>query len=82
MLEKISSQIKHGYTVLSDPFDYARGKKTVDLPLYEKDIRQKLRTLGFSITKKTIIPSMINWTLKINPRTKLVYKVDLVIGKK
>ena len=82
MLEKISSQIKHGYTVLSDPFEYARGKKTVDLPLYEKDIRQKLRTLGFSITKKTIIPSMINWTLKINPRTKLVYKVDLVIGKK
>ncbi len=82
MLEIISSQIKRGHIVFSDPYDYARGKKTVDLPLYEKDIRQKLRALGFSITKKTVIPSMINWALKINPRTKLVYKVDVVIGKK
>ena len=82
ILEKISSNIQHGHIVLSDPYDYVRGKKTVNQPLYEKDIRQKLRTLGFSITNKTNSPSMINWILKINPRTKVLYKVDIIVGKK
>ena len=82
ILEKISSHVVSGYTVLSDPYDYIRGEKTVNLPLYEKDVRQKLKLLGFSIINKTNIPSSVNWTLKINPRTKLIYKVDIIIGKK
>ena len=82
ILEKISSHVVSGYTVLSDPYDYIRGKKTVNVPLYEKDVRQKLKLLGFSIINKTNIPSSVNWTLKINPRTKLIYKVDIIIGKK
>ena len=82
ILEKISSHVVSGYTVLSDPYDYMRGKNTVNFPLYEKDVRQKLKLLGFSIINKTNIPSSVNWTLKINPRTKLIYKVDIIIGKK
>ena len=42
----------------------------------------ELQKLGFSITNKTNTSSSINWILNINPRTKLIYKVDIVIGKK
>ena len=68
--------------LLTDPYDYVRGKSSVKSPLYEKDVRQKLKKSGFLITNKTNTPSSINWILKINPRTKLIYKVDIIIGKK
>ena len=82
ILETISKQIKNGYVILTDPYDYTRGKNSVKTPLYTKDVRKKLRSIGFTIAKKTNQPSYINWTLKINPRTKLVYQVDLIVGKK
>jgi len=82
ILETISKQIKDGYIIVTDPYDYTRGKNSVKSPLYSKDVRKKLRSIGFVITKKTNQPSYINWTLKINPRTKLVYQVDLIVGKK
>jgi len=82
ILETISKQIENGYIVITDPYDYTRGKKSVKSPLYSKDVRKKLRSLDFVITKKTNQPSYINWTLKINSRTKLVYQVDLIVGKK
>ena len=82
MLKCISKQISTGYTIITDPYDYVRGKNSVKFPLYENDVRTQLRNFGFSIIKKTNISSSINWHLKINPRTKLVYKVDLIIGKK
>jgi len=82
ILETISKQIKNGYVILTDPYDYTRGKNSVKTPLYTKDVRKKLRSNGFTIAKKTNQPSYINWTLKINPRTKLVYQVDLIVGKK
>jgi hypothetical protein len=82
MLESISKQLSSGHVLLTDPYDYDRGNNSVRLPLYEKDVRQKLQRLGFSITNKTNTSSSINWILNINPRTKLIYKVDIVIGKK
>ena len=82
ILETISKQIENGYVILTDPYDYTRGKNSVKTPLYTKDVRKKLRSIGFTIAKKTNQPSYINWTLKINPRTKLVYQVDLIMGKK
>jgi len=82
MLETMSKQIERGYILLTDPYDYARGKNSVKFPLYAKDVRKKLRSVGFSITKKTNQPNFINWTLKINPRIKLVYQADLIVGKK
>ena len=82
LLQSISKQISNGYVILTDPYDYVRGKSSVKSPLYEKDVRQKLKKSGFLITNKTNTPSSINWILKINPRTKLIYKVDIIIGKK
>ena len=81
IVEKIS-YAANNYIVISDPYDYVRGKNTVNFPIFENDLRKKIRSYGFSITHKTNIPSLINWTLKINPRTKLIYKVDMIVAKK
>jgi 2-polyprenyl-3-methyl-5-hydroxy-6-metoxy-1,4-benzoquinol methylase/uncharacterized protein YbaR (Trm112 family) len=78
----LSSQISNGIIFLSDPYDYERGGKSVKSPLYENQLRQILIHNGFNITKNTLLPSKIIWNLKINERTKLQYKVDLIIGKK
>jgi uncharacterized protein YbaR (Trm112 family) len=75
-------QVKHGYIIISDPYDYDRGKNSVRTPLYENDIRKKLHNLGLSIVYNTKKPNYFSWNLKINSRTSLNYKVDLVIGKK
>ena len=82
LLEIISKQIDDGYVIITDPYDYTRGKASIKIPLYAKDVRKKLRDVGFTIIKKTNQVSFINWILKINSRTKLVYQNDLIIGKK
>jgi len=78
----ISSQIRNGTLFLSDPYDYDRGKNSVKHPLNEKQIRKILHQKNFVITKKTKVPSNIIWNLKINDRTNLVYKVDIIHAKK
>ena len=82
LLKIISSQISNGLVFLSDPYDYDRGKNSVKKPLNEKQIRETLRLNKFQITKTTKTPSKINWNLKINERTQLNYKVDIIIAKK
>jgi 2-polyprenyl-3-methyl-5-hydroxy-6-metoxy-1,4-benzoquinol methylase/uncharacterized protein YbaR (Trm112 family) len=82
LIKIISSQIKNGTVVLSDPFDFERGKNTVKNPLYEKTLRNELRKHGFAISSQTRKPSYISWNLNINKRSRLNYKVDLIIGKK
>ena len=82
LLTIISKQVKHGYIVISDPYDYDRGKNSVINPLYENDVRKKIHNLGMLIVHGTNIPSSINWNLKINSRTILNYKVDLIIAKR
>ena len=75
-------QVKHGYIIISDPYDYERGKYSVNRPLYENEIRKEIKNLGMKIVQQTKTPSSFSWNLKINPRTILNYKVDLVIAKK
>tara|TARA_B100000029_G_scaffold410664_1_gene412657 strand:- start:32 stop:910 length:879 start_codon:yes stop_codon:yes gene_type:complete len=82
LLNTISSQIRNGLIFLSDPYDYDRGKNSVKHPLYEKQIREILIQKKFHITKSTKTPSNTNWTLKINKRTNLVYKVDVISARK
>jgi len=82
LIKVISSQIKNGMVVLSDPFDFERGKNSVKNPLYEKTLRDELRKYGFAISSQTRKPSHISWNLNINKRSRLNYKVDLIIGKK
>ena len=81
-LKQISEQISSGYFVITDPYDFDRGVNSVKTPLDESTLRTILENLGFKIMPKTRKPSYIPWTLKLNPRTTLNYKVDLVIGIK
>ena len=81
-LTHVASKVEGGSLVISDPYDYDRGKNSVKGPLDEKSLRQNLKNLGFKISKHTINPSKIPWMLNLNPRTTLNYKVDLVIAKK
>jgi 2-polyprenyl-3-methyl-5-hydroxy-6-metoxy-1,4-benzoquinol methylase len=82
LLKTISKQISNGFIFLSDPYDYDRGKNSVKNPLDENQIRKILRQNKFQITKTTKKPSKINWNLKINDRTQLNYKVDIILARK
>ena len=82
LLKIISNQISNGFIFLSDPYDYERGKNSVKNPLDENQIREILYQNGFQISKTTKTPSKINWNLKINERTQLNYKVDIIIARK
>jgi 2-polyprenyl-3-methyl-5-hydroxy-6-metoxy-1,4-benzoquinol methylase/uncharacterized protein YbaR (Trm112 family) len=83
LLESLSSQVrKGGSLIMSDPYDFERGEKSVKEPLYEKSIRNELVHLGFSISKETKKPTFLSWNLKLHKRATLQYKVDLIVGKK
>ena len=82
LLKTIFKQISNGFIFLSDPYDYDRGKNSVKNPLNENQIREILCQNGFQISKTTKPPSKINWNLKINERTQLNYKVDIIIARK
>jgi 2-polyprenyl-3-methyl-5-hydroxy-6-metoxy-1,4-benzoquinol methylase/uncharacterized protein YbaR (Trm112 family) len=81
-LKQISNQIQRGYLIISDPYDNDRGKNSVKTPLDENTLRQNLKNLKFKIISGTDYPSKITWNLKLNPRTTLNYKVDLVVAEK
>ena len=81
-LNQITDQIKNGYLLITDPYDYDRGKNSVKQPLNEKTLRKDLRKFGFKIILGTDKPSNLTWNLKLNPRAELHYKVDLVIAQK
>ena len=82
LLKYISQQILKGHFVISDPYDFDRGKNSVKKPLDELTLRTSLEELGFTIFVKTKKPSYLTWNLKLNPRSTLNYKVDLIIAKK
>ena len=82
LLQHVSKQILKGNFVISDPYDFDRGKNSVKKPLDELALRTSLEALGFAITVKTKKPSYLTWNLKLNLRTTLNYKVDLIIAKK
>lgn len=82
LLQHVSKQILKGNFVISDPYDFDRGKNTAKKPLDELALRANLEEMGFAITVKTKKPSYLTWNLKLNSRTTLNYKVDLIIAKK
>jgi 2-polyprenyl-3-methyl-5-hydroxy-6-metoxy-1,4-benzoquinol methylase/uncharacterized protein YbaR (Trm112 family) len=83
LLKLPSRQIrKGGWLVLSDPYDFERGARSVREPLYEDSIRKELLRYGLAISKQTRKPSHIPWSLKLHKRALLQYKVDLIVGKK
>jgi len=82
LLKHISQQIPKGNFVISDPYDFDRGKNSVKKPLDELTLRTSLEELGFTIAVKTKKSSYLTWNLKLNLRSTLNYKVDLIIAKK
>ena len=82
LVKIISKQILSGLVFLSDPYDYDRGKNSVNNPLDENQIREILVKNRFKIIKNTKEPANLNWNLTINDRTRLNYKVDLIIARK
>ncbi len=79
-LKQVEKQTKN-YLVLSDPYDYERGIRTVKKPLEEKTLRNYLKQLGFKISSNTKTPSHVPWNLRLNPRASLNYKTDVVVAK-
>jgi len=82
LLKHISKQIKKGFFIISDPYDFDRGENSVKTPIDEESLRENLEKLGFSIIANTKNPSFHPWNLRLNLRSTLNYRVDLIIANK
>jgi len=81
-LVKIAAKQTKGTLVVSDPYDYDRGQHSVKNPFTPQALRTELQKNHFRISSETKKPSFIPWNLSLNPRTRLNYRVDLVVCKK
>ena len=79
-LKVVSSQV-NGTLIISDPYDFERGKNSVKIRLDSKSIRDELKKLGFVFIQKTEKPSFLPWKLNINERLSLHYRADLIIAR-
>lgn len=82
LIKTISSQIQRGHVIISDPYDFERGKNSVKHAVNEKELRDELKKHSFTISNDTKKPSFIPWILHIAKRTELKYLVDVVVAKK
>lgn len=79
-LLKIISHQTRRFVMLSDPYDYERGKNSVKVKLDAQSLRLQLTKMGFKFLQNTNKPSFIPWKLIVNPRLELNYKVDLILA--
>jgi 2-polyprenyl-3-methyl-5-hydroxy-6-metoxy-1,4-benzoquinol methylase len=83
LLQILACHTKKGGTIiLTDPYDYERGTKSVKEPLYEDTMRKEITKLGFAISKSTKKPSHIPWNLELHNRASLQYLVDVISARK
>ena len=80
-LLKIIGAQSRKFVLLSDPYDYDRGKNSVKIKLDEKTLRSKLEQIGFQLIDGTDKPSFVSWKLRVNPRLELYYKTDLILAR-
>jgi hypothetical protein len=81
-LIKIINGQTQTYIILSDPYDFERGKGSVKIKLDARSVRSQFSHLGFQFLQKTAKPSFIPWKLYVNQRLGLHYKVDLIVAKR
>lgn len=81
LLQSMASRAAR-YVVVADPYDYARGDRTVSEPMDGTAVRRLLNGMGFDMISGTASPSFVPWSLRISPRTTIRYLVDLVIGER
>ena len=79
-LLKIIGKQSRKFVILSDPYDYDRGKNSVKIRLDEKTLRSKIKQMGFKLIAGTSRPSFILWKLRVNPRLELNYRADLILA--
>ena len=79
-LKVVSSQV-NGILMISDPYDFERGKNSVKIRIDSKSIRNELEKLDYVFIQNTEKPSFLPWKLNINERLSLHYKVDLIIAR-
>lgn len=79
LLKTIGLQARQ-FVILSDPYDYERGKSSVKTRLDGKSLRKKLEQMGFKLTTDTSKPCFVSWNLDVNPRLELNYKVDVILA--
>lgn len=79
-LLKILRRQTRRFVLLSDPYDYERGKNSVKVKLDAKSLRLEMHKMGFRFLQHTTKPSFIPWKLIVNSRLDLNYKVDLILA--
>lgn len=70
------------FLILSDPYDFERGENSVKSKTSPQELRSKLQDLGFTLIQNTRRPNHIPWSLEINSRLTLNYRVDLLVAQK
>lgn len=81
LLHVVSRQTKK-FLVLSDPYDFERGKRSVKAKTTPEELRLLVKGIGFKLIQNTTRPNYIPWKLNVNPRLSLNYKVDLIVAQK
>ena len=81
LLKTIDDQVSR-FVILSDPYDYERGKNSVKNRLNEKSMRKKLTQMDLKLILGTSKPNFIPWSLHVNARLELNYNVDLIFAKR
>ena len=80
LLKRMSRQ-SDGYMIVSDPYDFDRDNP-VARTISAQELRAFIKKMGFDVSAKTRAPSFHPWNLKINDRSTLCYRVDLVVAKR
>ena len=80
-LLNVLSKQANDVILISDPYDFERGTKSVKQTVDSKSLRFELEKRGFVLIQNTKKPKFLPWKLNINSRLDLHYKVDLMIAK-
>lgn len=80
LLKVILHQSKR-FVIMSDPYDFERGKDSVKNRIDAHEIRLNFQENGFKLTHGTKMPHFIPWKLNVNSRLNLNYKVDVIVAR-
>ncbi|MDE1829972.1 MAG: class I SAM-dependent methyltransferase [Thaumarchaeota archaeon] len=81
LLHIVSHQAEK-FLMLSDPYDFERGKSSVKQRITPEELRRNVQNSGFKLIQGTSRQTYIPWKLDVNSRLSLNYKVDMIVGKK
>src|SRR5262249_55451617 len=80
LLDVIAAQ-SNDSILISDPYDFERGSKSVKHKVDSASIREEIKKRGFLIGHGTQKPKSLPWKLNVNSRLSLHYKTDLIYAR-